>query len=80
VNCEVRSLQEAMAELRVAVVVLQFVTGRVVVLRAELWSHFWPNCDCRDFQFLSGVGGRIAENSEKRWKCELRSLKFEIPR
>ena len=18
------------------------------LLRAELWSYFWPNCDCRD--------------------------------
>ena len=25
------------------------------VLRAELWSHFWPNCDCRDLGYFFGV-------------------------
>jgi RHS repeat-associated protein len=25
------------------------------VLRAELWSHFWPNCDCRDLGLPDGV-------------------------
>ena len=25
------------------------------VLRAELWSHFWPNCDGRDLGLFFGV-------------------------
>jgi hypothetical protein len=25
------------------------------VLRAELWSYFWPNCDCMEFGVLEGV-------------------------
>ena len=25
---------------------------RALLLRAELWSHFWLNCDCRGFAFL----------------------------
>ena len=25
------------------------------MLRAELWSHFWPNCDGRDLGHFFGV-------------------------
>jgi hypothetical protein len=25
------------------------------LLRAELWSHLWPNCECRDLGLSGGV-------------------------
>jgi len=27
----------------------------VYLLPAELWSHFWPNSDCRDLMRFGGV-------------------------
>ena len=27
----------------------------IKVLRAELWSYFWPNCDCRNLEVFLGV-------------------------
>ena len=28
---------------------------RMEVLRAELWSYFWPNCDCSGFVMVGSV-------------------------
>ena len=33
----------------------------LLVLRAELWSHFWPNCDCRDLGHFFGVLAELIE-------------------
>ncbi len=37
----------------------------VELLRAELWSYFWPNCDCIEFGVLEGVLTELLRKLER---------------
>ena len=41
------------------------------LLRAELLSLFWPNCDCREFGPFSGVLAELLKILVRLVKCEL---------